>query len=320
MLTSRNVSVGGVLACGFAGVLWGMGFLFGKFALREMDFGYVILFRYVFAAVFALPLLLRFRTTLCARDGVILVLTALIGGPVQFLLQFFGLSMTTVSHASFMVGFMPVLIALSAAVFTRERVGTLVWCAFLGSGVGVLLIAFGRNVEQEQSASLIGDLAVLLSLVVAVAWLFLTRRLVQRYGHGPISMYNIFLSTAFLGLWVPSVHTAPPLTQVSTTSWVCLILAGVLSTSVAALLWNWGAGHLRASHAGALLNIDPLVGSLLGVFVLNEPAGIEFWGGGLLILACTLYITIATCRELDEQLSPRGTTESDPVLSTVSKV
>jgi len=52
---------------------------------------------------------------------VLLLVSAAFGIPIQFLLQFHGLALTTVSHASLMVGSMPVLLAAAAALFAGER-------------------------------------------------------------------------------------------------------------------------------------------------------------------------------------------------------
>ena len=62
-----------------------------------------------------------------------MLLAALFGIPIQFLLQFHGLALTTVSHASLMVGAMPVLLAAAAALFAGERLDWLGWLALCGS-------------------------------------------------------------------------------------------------------------------------------------------------------------------------------------------
>ena len=51
----------------------------------------------------------------------LLLIAAALGVPVQFLLQFHGLVRTTVSHASLMVGAMPVMLAFAAAIFAGEK-------------------------------------------------------------------------------------------------------------------------------------------------------------------------------------------------------
>jgi drug/metabolite transporter (DMT)-like permease len=51
-----------------------------------------------------------------------------------------------------------------------------------------------------------------------------------------------------------------------------------------------------------LLNMEPLIGSLLGVFVLGEALGPSARTGGALILAAALVITTRSRTRIREQL------------------
>lgn len=104
-----------------ASTLWGTGFYFGRLALNEMSVEYMVLYRFLFASLGILPVALFNRVRLTAGEMRLLLIAAAFGIPVQFLLQFHGLAITTVSHASLMVGAMPVLLAAAAAVYAGER-------------------------------------------------------------------------------------------------------------------------------------------------------------------------------------------------------
>jgi drug/metabolite transporter (DMT)-like permease len=86
----------GFAACALASSLWGCGFFFGKIALREMNFAHMVLYRFLFAIVVLLPLLVKYRPGLGQREWGLLVLASFLGVPVQFLIQFYALSITTV--------------------------------------------------------------------------------------------------------------------------------------------------------------------------------------------------------------------------------
>jgi hypothetical protein len=105
-----------------AGCLWGTGFYWGRLALNEMSVEHMVLYRFLFASLGMLPVAFihrrRFRLTAAERG--LLLLCAFLGVPLQFLLQFHGLARTTVSHASLMVGAMPVLLAAAAALFAPK--------------------------------------------------------------------------------------------------------------------------------------------------------------------------------------------------------
>ncbi len=156
-------------ACALASSFWGCGFFFGKIAMAEMNFAHMVLYRFTFAVLALLPLLARHRPRFSRRNWIVLTVSAFLGVPVQFLLQFYGLSLTTVSHAALMVGLMPVILAVGAAAFAGERMDGIGWVALAGSTTGAALIALGGHASGQ--SSLKGDLLVVLSLAIALAWI-----------------------------------------------------------------------------------------------------------------------------------------------------
>src|SRR2546430_5988313 len=145
-----------------AGCLWGTGFLFGKWALAELSVGQMVLHRFLFASLGFAPGVwrsLRNPATRIRQPDLALILTAsLVGVPIQFLVQFAGLARTTVSHASLMVGMLPVLLAAGSALFAHEHVTARRWIALVASTLGAALIAFGASTgEAGTRASLTGD-------------------------------------------------------------------------------------------------------------------------------------------------------------------
>ena len=114
-------------ACALASCLWGTGFYFGRLALNEMSVEHMVLYRFLFASLGMLPVALLNRVRFTGGELRLLLAAAAFGIPIQFLLQFHGLARTTVSHASLMVGAMPVLLAAAAVLFAVERLDWLGW-------------------------------------------------------------------------------------------------------------------------------------------------------------------------------------------------
>ncbi len=96
-----------------AGCLWGTGFLFGKITFAEMTVSENVGYRFIFGSLGLAPTLWRRPPTGLGRRALGLILVAsIVGVPIQFLLQYKGLEATTVSHASLIVGTLPILVAL----------------------------------------------------------------------------------------------------------------------------------------------------------------------------------------------------------------
>jgi drug/metabolite transporter (DMT)-like permease len=109
-----------------------------------------------------------------------------------------------------------------------------------------------------------------------------------------VTGYGLLLGVAMLLVWVPLAYGPPPVHGVSLHAWLALIASGVLCTATTTLLWNWGMKHVQASHAGVLLNAEPLIGSFLGVVLLHDRLGPTAIVGGILILLAAIVITITS--------------------------
>jgi drug/metabolite transporter (DMT)-like permease len=281
----------GFAACCLASAFWGCGFFFGKIALDEMNVGAMVFYRFLFAVVVLSPLLLTHRPGLNRSEWRLLAVCSFLGVPLQFLIQFYGLSLTTVSHASLMVGTLPVILAVGAAIFAHERLDRIGWVALACSTAGAALIALGEHAGAKGGPSLRGDLLVVLSLTISVAWILINKQLMERHSPVVITAYGLFLGMLMLAVIVPVLFGMPPVHHVPAKAWWALIASGVLCTATTTLLWNWGMTQVAASQAGVLLNMEPLVGSLLGVLVLGETLGPSAWAGGGLILAAAITLT-----------------------------
>ena len=298
----------GFAACALACSLWGCGFYFGKIALTEINVGAMVLYRFLFATMALASLLVLRRPRFCRKDWGLLLLTSFLGIPLQFLIQFSGLARTTVSHASLMVGTMPVLLGVGATLFAHERMDRMGWFALLLSTLGATLIALGaRNSTGATRPTIAGDMLVVASMFIGLSWTLLNKRLLARNTPIAVTAYGVAVGTAMLLALVPLIYRQPfgpqHIAQVSLKVWLALIASGLLCTASTTLLWNWGLTQVPAAQAGVLCNLEPLIGSLLGVLLLGESLGPSARTGGAMILAAALIITMLSHTRGREQLS-----------------
>ncbi len=301
--TTRRTHFLGYAACAIAGCLWGTGFYFGRLALNEMSVEYMVLYRFFFACLGMLPVALTHRVRLTRAEWKLLITSAFLGIPLQFLMQFHGLARTTVSHASLMVGTMPVLLAGAAALFAGERLDRIGWLALAGSTAGAALIVLGghRGPASQGQPTLAGDLLVVVSLCLALGWILLNKKLMLTHSPPVVTAYTILAGTVMLSAWilgplalrgiVPNHSALIPFAHVSATAWISLAISGLACTATTTWLWNWGIHHVPASRAGVFLNIEPALGSFLGVKLLGEHLGPFAWLGGAMILIAAIIVT-----------------------------
>jgi drug/metabolite transporter (DMT)-like permease len=264
-------------------LIWGTAFAFSKFVLGELTVSQLVFLRFGLGSLALLPIIILRRTRLDRKDLPRFILTGFLAVPVTFLLQFNGLALTTTARASLIIGAAPPLLALGGAIFLGERPGLRGWVAVATSMLGILVISGSPGGDGSWS----GDGLVFLSIVVSVVWVILNKRLSEKYSALIATAYIMLFGTLTLApftlLWDGLPRFDLPLTV-----WLAVLVLGLICTALAFVLWNWGLERVPASKAGIYLNLEPLVGALLGVIVFRESLGAGVFLGGLLIIGAAL--------------------------------
>jgi len=179
-------------------------------------------------------------------------------------------------------------------LFAHEHVTPRRWVALFASMIGAGLIAFGASSgEGGAHASLAGDLLVAVSLLAGVAWILITQALMKTGRYSPLnaSAYVITAGTLMLVVWVIATEGVPPI-HLSARTWASVVALGLFATTLTTWLWNWGLAHVPASRAGVFLNLEPVVGTLLGVILLHDVLGSYSILGGLLVIGTAIYVAV----------------------------
>lgn len=273
---NRGTAIGALaLAC----TLWGMTFVFGKIAFAELTVSQVVLYRFAIAAMALLPFALRRRIRVKVQDIPHFFLAGFLTVPLTFMLQFGGLALTSVARASLIVGGLPAMLALAAALFQRERLSVRSWGAVIASTAGVFLIVG----LPEPGVNWVGDGLIFLSLITTVAWVLLNKRLSQKYTG--LTATTMILATGALSLLpVSLLWDGLPQASVSQGVWLSVLVMGLLCTALTFTLWNWALQQVSAAHAGVFVNLEPVVGVAFGVLVFHDALGATTLLGGLLVL------------------------------------
>ena len=273
-------------ALALAGALWGVSFLFGKWALEELGPAHVTLLRFSLASAALLPYALLKGVLPGRGDLPLFLLVGFLTVPATFLVQFWGLSLTGATVAALIVGCGPPIVALFASLFLGERLGKTGWSAVGASTLGVALAVAQPGVSNDW----LGDALVLLSLLAVVGWVLLGKRLGDGYPAVPATAWILTFGTLTL---VPEalLWEGVPRLDLTLLGWASVLVLGLGCSAVTYALWNWGVARVPASRAGVFLNLEPLVGALLGVLVLGEAWGPGTVVGGALIIGAALVVS-----------------------------
>ncbi|NIJ07871.1 drug/metabolite transporter (DMT)-like permease [Sphingomonas vulcanisoli] len=267
-----------------AGVCWGLGFPLGKLALREISASHLVLLRFAVAGIVALPFALTAEARALFRSPAMWLSGASYG--LGFIVQFEGLAHVTVTLAALLIGLLPALVAIAARVM-GERISRTSWIGVAGATIGAALIAG----KPGGSGTPLGIALSLGSLLIFLVWLFAVKRVPATRSPMAVPSVALLMSTLFVAPISFALHGPPPL-ALSTTSWIGIVGSGLLSTLLATAAWSFGAAHVDSASAGVFINLEPLMGAVIGVALFGDPLGFGLLAGGVLILIGSITVVL----------------------------
>jgi len=282
-----------VAALAAAGVAWGTSVPLSKAALSWLPPGWLVVARFGFAAAVLLAAVDRGALRAALRWQVLAWGAAGLGGSV--LIQNVGLARTSVTHAALVIGAGPVLVAVIAAAWHHTVARPVAWAGFAISLGGVTVVAAGRG----GGASGVGDAMVLASVLIVATMTVAQGRLLE--GQDPAAITAVqFLGAALAALPVAvGTEGAPPVPPAGGAG-LLAVLAVVGLTAAGTLapftLFAYGQHKVPTEVAGAFLNLEPLVGALIGVAAFGDPAGPRLLAGGAAILGGILMSSLPALR------------------------
>lgn len=272
-----------------AGALWGCISLFVRqlnaSGLSAMDISAV---RMVVGAVGMLIVVLvtdRSLLRIRLRDIWLFVGTGIISITLFNVCYFTCMALSEASIAVVLLYTSPIFVMLLSAIFFKERI--------TGRKVAALAITFAGCVLV---AGLLGGAVhltpIALGVGIASGFFYATysifgRKALEKYDTLTITFYT-FVAGSIASLVIGNPANIVACAAVDPTLVLWYLGLGVICTIAPYLLYTKGLAHLEPSKAAIFATVEPLVGSLLGVFVYGESAGPQKILGMALILAAVV--------------------------------
>jgi drug/metabolite transporter (DMT)-like permease len=271
-----------VAALAAAGVAWGTSVPLSKTALTWLPPGWLVVARFALAAAVLLVFVDRAALRAAFRWPVLAWGAVGLGGSV--LVQNTGIDRTSVTHAALLIGTGPVLVALIAAAWRRDVARPVAWAGFAVSLGGIVVVAGGNG----GGATGTGDVLVLVSVLIVAAMTVAQGRLLE--GQDPVAITAVqFLGAGVaalpIALCTSGLPSAPPPGGAGVIAVLAVIGLTVIGTLVPFTLFAYGQHAVSTEVAGAFLNLEPLVGALVGVAAFGDPAGPRLLLGGAAIVS-----------------------------------
>jgi drug/metabolite transporter (DMT)-like permease len=261
-----------------AGAIWGLTVPMSKVALGWLDPLWLTVARFGLAAP-VLALFARGHLRAALTRGTVgwgvLFYAAVVG------LQNIGVHMTSVSHGALILGAVPAFVALVALASGRGSAGPLAWTGFAIAIGGVALIAGSGGASSPT-----GDALVLLSGAISALYVVAQPRVLRGRDPAAVTAVQMGAGTlaalpfALLFEGLPAATAATP-TLEQLTAFAALVGLGSI---VPFVLYAYGQKHVAPEVAGAFVNLEPLVGAMIGAFAFGDPFGTPQLVGATAIL------------------------------------
>jgi len=216
-----------------------------------------------------------------------------IGGLFAFEYLFLGeaLNYTSAGHAAVFLYTSPIFAAIGLHwKVAGEHMTPLQWLGIFMAFVGIVVSFLGQedNLEVSQ-AVLFGDF---LALCAGAAW-GATTVVVRATGlsHLPAKETLLYqLVGAFVILLVWAIYADQAYFNPTTEALFSLAFHGIIVAFLSFLLWFWLLTQYKASQLGTFSFLTPLLGVLLGAWLLDETIESSFIIGAVLIIAGILLV------------------------------
>lgn len=267
-------------------LLWSASFVAMKYAISEFGPMLTVFLRMILAMAVLLFFLkpIAKKQTYVKGDWWLLGLLALCEPCLYFIFEGYALTYTTASEAGMVTALQPILIAVAAFYFLKEKISarTIVGCLLAMVGVVWLTLAGGES--EHASNPWLGNLLEFGAIVSATVYCLLARKLAQRYSPIFLTLLQTVAGTLFF-LPFAFMQTEAISLSVSAEAVMAILFLAFGVNIFAFTCYNFAFKAMPASQVGSLMNLLPLGTLFFGWLLLGETlAPMQYAAAGLVLL------------------------------------
>jgi len=235
-----------------------------------------------FLVLFFVVLFSRHAFRLKSRGDYLRVFLLGIFMTINWLFFFYAIKVSTVAVGMIAVFTFPIMTTFLEPYFVKEKIAKrdVISAIFMFAGVLFLMPEF--SLENDVT------LGIVFGLVSSLAYAFrniFSKKMLQTYSSTVLMCYQAVIMVIFM---LPFVFYAESIIFAENDIWYLLFL-GVLGTALGHTLFVKSMRHLSARKASVITSAQPVYGTLLAFFVLNEVPTLKVIIGGLIIVVVVTF-------------------------------
>ncbi len=273
IMTNKNSATSNiipVMAIMGAVLLWGSAFAAMKHLVDTLNPWAVMWMRTGIATLALAPFCARLSGPVKkGKDRKALALMALFMPCLYFLFESYALTYTSATQAGLISASLPLMVAVGAGIFFKEKTTMAGWTGLALSILGVAALTLSGAPSANASNPALGNTLELIAMSCAAGYMLLVKRLSANYGPWTLTAVQNAGGCIF---FLPGLYLLlrdglgnDPLTV--------LLVAGYLGAFVtlgAFGLYNVGMSRLPAGKASAFINLVPAIAAFFGWIMLGE--------------------------------------------------
>ncbi len=250
--------------------LWASSFIALKIAFVHYDPIFVIFGRMFIASICFLFFIKRFSRVIYHRgDWKYIVFMAASEPCLYFVFEAKALVNTTASQAGMITAMLPLMVAVGAHFFLKEKLTSRTVTGFVVAVCGACLLSAASDVTETAPNPMLGNFLEFMAMVCAMLYTISLKHLTWRYPPLFLTAIQAFIGAIFFfpGLFLPSTTLPDGWYPGAATA---IFYLGTVITFGAYGLYNFGVSKIPASRASAYINLIPIFTIIMGALILDE--------------------------------------------------
>lgn len=267
-------------------LVWAGSYVSQKMALAEIPLGLILILRYAIATLFFLFAgCLKINKNFSLKEWLLIFFVGVLNFSFSPYFQLKALSLTYAMDVSVLIAFEPLITAVLAFFFLKERLTRSTLWTFLIATAGVLMMAVSKDAGGSfQWFRLAGDLFFLGSLICEGINSITSRALSQK--SPPLQLVAWLIFAGFLANLLRNfpLLTLHNIQAISIVGWINVFYLALFCSVLAYGVWVYLLKRISVNPIALSLFLQPVLGSCIAVWILKERFDLQMLLGSLLVV------------------------------------
>lgn len=265
-------------------LIWGGAYLLLKLSLSELQVFNLIGLRFIIAFVIAG---IVFNKRLRKVDFKTLKFSFFLAF-ILFLVYItatYGISMTSVSNAGFLISLTVIFVPIVAIVFLKQKIELKVLFAVVLAVIGIGLLTLNGEVSIG-----FGDLLCILCAFITAFHILLTGKLTTQVDSISLGVFQL----GFVGLFgtVFSFCTETVKLPVTPKIWIAVLIMSVFATAAAFIIQTTAQKYTSPAHTSLILSLEPVFCAVFAYIFAGEVLSLNGYIGASILLVSIFMVEL----------------------------